>query len=170
MEKILTEMLHILQKLLGHHRQLLDIVRIEREHLVQVNHLAIQTIIVRKQNEIEAIGQIETQRVKLVSDLGQLLGKSPTDLTLPKLIIEVQASNPKLAEQFRSTYNALTVLIQRITGQNRDNQKLLQRSIENIYEMKKNILGVASGNAGTYSQQGQRVTGASPRHLISREA
>jgi flagellar biosynthesis/type III secretory pathway chaperone len=169
-EKILIELFQLLQVLFGQHRQLLEIVRAEREHLVQVDHHAIQKVIGRKQNAIEEIGKTESQRIKLVNQLSQVWGKPLAELTLPKIIIELQGLDPKMSEQFRSTFNALTVLIQRISEQNRDNQKLLNRSIENIAELKGNILGSSPARAGTYSQQGHRVAGHSARHLISREA
>jgi hypothetical protein len=169
-ENGLGEFFQTLQKLVGQHRQLLEIVRAERENLVQADHKAIQAIIQRKQDSIELIGKTESLRIKQIAELASEWGKPAIDLSLPKLILHVQAFDPKMAEALRSSFHALTILIQRISEQNKDNQKLLQRSLENIYEMKKNILGVASGKTGTYSQSGQRVAGPTGRHLISREA
>ncbi len=170
MEKILSDIFQVLQNLFGQHRQLLEIVRVEREYLVQADHRSIPLLISRKQDVIEAIGQIEGQRLKLVADLASLWGKSVADLTLPKLILELQSVDAKVSEQFRSTYQGLTVLIQRITEQNQDNQKLIQRSLENVAEMKRNVLIGAAGKSGTYSNLGQRVGGVAARNLISREA
>jgi tRNA A37 N6-isopentenylltransferase MiaA len=169
-EKILNDLFQVLQKLFGQHRQLLEIVRTERENLIQLDKDALVAILSRKQSTIEAIGQAENQRLQLVSELGRLWGRPSSELTLTQIVIEIQGFNPKLAEQYRSTYHALTILIQRISEQNRDNQKFLNRSIDNIAEMKRNVLGVAATARGTYSHQGQRVTGASSSHLISREA
>lgn len=170
MEKILIQIYQNLQKLVGFHRQLLDIVRLERQALVQANLGEIQSSTTGKQVLIESIQQVESARLKLMGELAIQWKRPYRELTLPNIIITIQGIDPKGAEQFRSSYNALTILIQRITEQNRDNRLLIEKSLEHVGEMKKNILGEVSKKSNTYTQQGQRTTHHPVSRLISKEA
>lgn len=160
-----------LQKLTGLHRQLMDIVRMEREALTQADVRGIQEASVSKQAMIEGIQRAETDRLKALSELAVAWKKPMRELTLPNIIVAIQTIDPKAAEQLRSAHNALTILIRRISESNKDNQALVERSLENIHNMKRNILGESAPKAGTYSQSGQKVNQAAggPR-FVSKEA
>jgi len=168
-EKPLFQIYQNLQKLTGLHRQLMETVRLERESLVQADLKAIQTVTSTKQALIESIHQTETERLKFVSELAMHWRKPYRELTLPNIIIAIQGTDPKGAEQLRSIYNALTVLIQRITAQNKDNSALIERSLEHVHQMKKNVLGETNKKSNTYTQTGQRATGTQAARLISKE-
>lgn len=159
-----------LQKLIGLHRQLLEACRAEREALVQADLRQIQESTLAKQGLIDSIRHAESQRIDAVSQLSMLWKKPVRELSLPNLIIAVQGQDPKGAEQLRSVFNALTILIQRITEQNDDNRQLVERSLAHVNDMKRNVLGEAVPKSDTYTPQGQRsgVTGGA--RLISHEA
>jgi hypothetical protein len=148
-----------LQRLIGLHRQLLDNVRLERKALVDADLKAIQEATVAKQALIEGIHQAEAARQKLVPAI-----------TLSALIMEIQGSDLKLSEQFRTAQNALTILIQRITEQNDDNRALVEKSLRHVNEMKKNVLGESVPKSNTYNQQGQKSGTARGARMLSREA
>src|SRR5690606_37128371 len=92
------------------------------------------------------------------------------ELTLPNLIIAIQGNDPKAAEAFRSAFNALTLLIQRISDQNNDNRLLVERSLEHVGRMKKNVLGEATPRSDTYTPNGQKSNPAPGSRLLSKEA
>ncbi len=170
MEKQVQEIHQSLQKLIGLHRQLMDLVRLEREALVEANLKSIQDVTVAKQGLIEAIAHAEAERLKALGTLS-LLWKVPTrELSLPKLIIRVQGEDLKFADQLRTSFNALTILIQRISEQNKDNQALVEKSLEHVAEMKRNVLGEAVPKTTTYNPHGQKNTASAEGRLISREA
>jgi flagellar biosynthesis/type III secretory pathway chaperone len=148
----------------------MDIVRMEHEALVQADVRGIQEATVAKQAMIEGIQRAETERLKALTELAVQWKRPLRDLTLPNIIVAIQSLDPKFTEQLRSAYNALTILIKRITESNKDNQILVERSLENIHNMKKNILGESVPKAGTYSQSGQKVnqTTSGPR-FVSKE-
>ncbi len=170
MEYLVGQIYQNLQKMTGFHRQLLELVRLERQALVQADRTAIHAHAVDKLRIVEEIQQAEMLRLKLIGELAAIKKKSINELTLPKLIISLQGDDPKSADQFRSTLNALTILIQRIDDQNKDNKILIERSLSNIDEMKKNVLSEARGKANTYNPQGQRSSVAQPHRMISKEA
>jgi hypothetical protein len=168
-ERQVTEIYQAIQKLIGFHRQLLEAVRGEREALVDANIKAIQDAVARKQGLIEEIRLVELSRVRATQELAQIWHKDPSELSLNQLIIIVQGRDLKLAEQFRSALNAITILIDRITEQNEFNRGLVERSLDHVGEMKKNILGETVPKASTYTQQGQRSSGMQGARIISKE-
>ncbi len=158
-----------LQRLIGLHRKLLEAVRIEKNALVQADMQEILKITALKQSLIEEIHLEEAARMKLMIALALQLKRPLNELTLPNIIIEIQGRDPKMADQFRSAYNALTILIQRITDQNSFSMALIEKSLVHIKNMKRNILEVAEPQATTYSHQGQKVNSASPSRILSRK-
>ena len=169
MEKPLFEIYQVLQKLIGLHRQLLEAVRTEKNSLVDADLNAIQSITSVKQALIESIFQAESDRLKLTGLLSVQWKKPYKEMTLPNMILEIQARDPKGAEQLRTAFNALTILIQRILEQNQGNKSLIEKSLEHVHQMKRNILEESAPRSNTYGQSGQRVSGHSGARLISRE-
>lgn len=170
MEQNIKFIYQALQRLTGLHRQLLDIVRQEREALTHANIKAIQDATLAKQGVIESIRQVESDRLRAAQALAREWNQAEQDVTLPKIIIAIQASDPKEAEQLRSLYNALKLLVQRITEQNADNQALVAKSIEHVEQMKRNILGSSVPKSDLYTQQGQKSAGMGGARLFSKEA
>ena len=171
MEKSLVQIHASLQKLIGLHRQLLDVVRAEREALTQASLSGIQEATCAKEALVETIRIEESARIKEVAAIAMALMTPARELTLSNLIIAVQTSHPKLSEQLRSSYNALLVLTQRIAEQNRYNSELIARSLGHLYQMKNNVLGEAVPAAATYGSHGKKVNPTtSAARLISQEA
>lgn len=170
MEKPLNQIYETLQNLTGLHRQLLEVVRLERTSLIEANLKAIHAVTAKKQSLVEAIADAEKQRLRLVTELSTIWKKPAKDLTLPGIIIEIQGRDLKSADQLRSIFNALTILIQRITDQNAANRILIERSLEHIGAMKKNVLGETSAAANTYTPSGQKSSGVQISRLFSGEA
>lgn len=168
MEKPLDNVYQTLQKLVGLHRKLLEAVRVEREALKQADINAIQSVSALKHSLIEEMHQVEKQRVSQVAELGLFWQKPVQDLSLSKLAIAIQGTDPKGAEQLRTVFSVLTLLIQRITDQNLDNLSMVEKSLEHIGNMKRNILGSAA-NPNTYTPQGQRANSAPASRLLSKE-
>lgn len=170
MERSISHIFESLQKLIGLHRQLLDVCRLEREALTQAELKQIQEATLSKQGLIESIRQAENERIQRVGELAMLWKKPVRDLSLPNLILEIQGKDPKGSEQLRSAFNALTILIQRITEQNNDNKVLVERSLAHVNDMKRNVLGEAVPKSSTYTSQGQRQPVTGGARLISKEA
>ena len=170
LQEIYQSIYATLQKLVGLHRQLLDTVRLEREALTNADVKAIQDATTSKQALIEGIRHAEIERLKAIGSLALLWKKPLKDLTLSNLIIGIQATDLKLSEQFRTALNALTILVQRATEQNEDNRGLVEKSLEHIHQMKRNVLGESKPKSNTYTQQGQRANLGGNSRLISKEA
>ncbi|MEK7691156.1 MAG: hypothetical protein AAB425_09065, partial [Bdellovibrionota bacterium] len=97
------------------------------------------------------------------------------DFTLSAMVLSIQGNDLKVADQFRAAQNALSILVKHIVSQNRDNGVLIERSLQNLEVMKRNVLTELEPQATTYSAAGRRVSsssGAGPTgsRLLSREA
>ena len=169
---IVQDILGILQKMVGLHRQLLEHVRLEREALVQADRKSLQEQALAKRGVVESINLLEDRRRALTMGLARLWQIQPEKLVLSEIVMQLQVRAPKLSESLRSTQNALRILVERVVAQNDSNRQLLETSMKHVDAMKKNILGEAdplragynpSGQRGGAGQQGQ------PRFL-SREA
>lgn len=171
--KQLVQVYEGLQKLIGLHRQLLDTVRMEHEALVQSNIKDIQDAVFAKEALIEVIRHTEALRLKSIEELSFHWKKPAKELTLSAIIIIVQGTNLKAAEQLRSALNTLTILAKRIQEQNSDNQILVQNGLEHVIEMKANSLSAHPASSNTYTQSGQKAStsgAVTSARLLSREA
>ncbi|HAR44565.1 MAG TPA: hypothetical protein DCS07_18350 [Bdellovibrionales bacterium] len=100
-----------------------------------------------------------------------LLWRKPLrDLSISQVIIAIQSDDPRGAEQFRTANNVLTILVQRIKEQNDSNRALVERSLEHVHVMKRNILGESVPKSNTYLQNGQKSNPVAGARLISKEA
>lgn len=170
-QKALVEGLHQnLQRMIGLHRQLLETVKMEREALVGAEIKEIQEATLAKQGLIEGLRAAESERLKIIGHLAVAWKKPARELTLSSVIIAVQGQDQKAAEQLRSAFNALTVLVKRVSEQNEENRAFVDRSLTHIHEMKKNVLGEFEPKSGGYDQKGRRSPNAGSSRLISKEA
>ncbi|MEO5971227.1 MAG: flagellar protein FlgN [Bdellovibrionia bacterium] len=169
MENTLLLISQVLKKLIGSHRRLLDVVREEKACLVQADLSKIQTATRAKEGLIEEIQQTESARLKLMTELSVEWKRPLKELSLTQLIITIQGTDPKGAEQLRSNLNILTVLMQRITEQNQESQAFIERSLEHVRQMNKNVMGEVTAKSSTYTPQGQRSSGLNPSRYISKE-
>lgn len=173
MEALLDRLQDSLQKLMGLHRQLLDTVRMEREALAQAELKHVEEAVYAKQAIIEAVRRAEHERLGVIEALEANWARKLADgekLSLSSIVIDIQVKFPERAEALRSSFNALTLLIKRISEQNRDNLSFVERSLANVGQMKRNVLGEsAAPRNDTYTATGQKATNGGSSRLISRE-
>jgi len=154
--QIVQDILGILQKMVGLHRQLLEHVRLEREALVLADRKVIQEQALAKRGVVESVNLLEERRRGLTLTLARLWQKQPEKVVLSEIILELQVRAPKLAESLRSTQSALRILVERVIAQNESNRQLLETSVKHVDAMKKNILGEADPLRAGYNPSGQR--------------
>lgn len=169
MENVLTELHQNLQKLLSLHRQLLELLRRERDALVGADAAAIEDRAMEKQGVLDQIAFYDNERRKLLALVGTSARVAADQLTLSRVAIIAQGVQVKMGEQFRSVQQALSHMITRIEEQGAYNRELVERSLETLAQMKRNIIGASEPSPGTYSANGQRSAQAPGARLISRE-
>ncbi len=170
MKKTIDRFYEILESLVGFHRQLLDLVRIEKEALIQAELKKVQELTAAKEVILGSIQQAELDRQKMVAEFSVIYKIPKKDLTLSQLIIQVQGDYPKEAEQYRSAMSAMTILIQRITEQSKESSALIEKSLEHLSNMKANVLREQGHKNEVYSKSGNKVQPSRESRLLSREA
>lgn len=168
--RLTDQVYQVVQDLIGCHRQLVDNVRAEKQALVAVDLKAIQEVTTLKQAMIESVRSLEQRRVVLIAELALIWALPAADLTLQRLAVQVQATDLKKADQLRSAQNTLTHLMARIQEQNRENGRLAESALEQVHQMKRNLLGATAPVPKTYGSSGKTSTGVEPgARLISTE-
>jgi flagellar biosynthesis/type III secretory pathway chaperone len=168
--EILERIYSTLQRMLGLHRQLYEICKMEREAIVNVDLKAVGERTSAKELVIETIRQAEAERIRESARLSVEWGVPLSDLTLGFIAREIEPIDAKTAEKFRSALTALTVLIDRAKKQNESNRELIEQSLAHVHEMKKNVLGESQPASSTYGNQGQKVAQTGGARLLSTEA
>ena len=170
MENILLELYQNLQKQIGLHRQLMDTVRIEREALILAVLKGVEESTYKKEILINSIYQAESERLKKIGELSVVIKKPAKELVLTRIIKEIEGLFPEKAKQFQSVLNTLSVLVQRVTEQNKENKTLVDNFLKHLNQMKKNVLGEAQPFMDTYGPEGKKVNASSGSRLITKEA
>jgi flagellar biosynthesis/type III secretory pathway chaperone len=173
METKFVELYRTLQDLVGVYRQLLEVIRVENEALLQMDRKRLIEATFSKEALIFSAQQSETKRASIALALASTLGikvdeKGPT---LAKIIVALQGIDLKSADQLRSLFTTLTVLLQRIDEQNMQNRKLVDQGLHHLNRMRDQILGAPKTQGRTYSSSGKSVAQADPgARIVSREA
>ena len=168
-ERSLKNIYQCLQNLVGLHRQLLETVRLEKEALISADLKNIQDITFRKETLIAAIHAEESERRRHVAGLSVDWREPVRELTLSRIIERVQGNDLRTGDLFRSVLTTLTLLVQRITDQNAENSRMVEKSLEHVANMKTNVLGEAAKGSDTYAKSGKKQGSASKSRLVSKE-
>ncbi len=172
----MLEQLTLLQKnlhdLLGLHRQLLEIVRQERQALIDVDIDEIQNFTYSKEAIIETIKHTESERLKIITGFSLSLKIPVKELSLSKIIITIQSNYPEQAERLRGSLAALSVLVERVATQNKSNNQLLNTALEHVRVMKSNVLGERNAKSSVYTAKGKKSMSvrSENNNFISKEA
>jgi flagellar biosynthesis/type III secretory pathway chaperone len=166
-EGVYTELLSCLDDLVKIYRSLLDVVRREKEILVESrldelneNNKSKDTLLVR-------IRSLENSRTKLARDLAVLTG---SDVDQPRLL-ELAANLPKeQGDRLRNMHSVLELLIRRVSEVNKTNEELVQSALRSITGAMEAIKDGLAPAAKTYGQKGSISTKTEGGALVSREA
>ncbi len=170
MNEALEKLYSCLQRMIGLHRQLYEVCKMERDAFVAADSKLILEHTSAKELIIETIRQAEADRIRISAQLSVLWKKPLSDLTLNFIIREIEPEDSKNAERFRSTLTALTVLIERARKLNESNRSLVEKSLEHVHAMKKNVFSESVPQTDTYGNQGQKLAPTGGARLLSTEA
>ncbi len=169
MESSLQQIHEILQRLIGFHRNLLELARQQKDAITEAQLSRIQEITSAQEFLIESIRLAEAQRLREITGLALVLKRPTKDLQLGDLVLLAQAKNPKLSSQLQTDRNTLALLIQRIEEQNRYNGALLEQSLTHVEKMKTNVLGEGVPKSDLYTSKAQKSAPIQGARLISTE-
>jgi flagellar biosynthesis/type III secretory pathway chaperone len=162
-----------LQKNLRHqlalYRQLVDLLREEKEHMVAVRTKEVRECTYSKEALLDEIHREEYRRRRWSAEAARALGIPEKDLTVE---LVAQRMAPEQLEAYQSLKSTLVHMIKRAREMNDDNRRLAESALSDLQAMKKSILGLSADKPQTYGPKG--AMGAGPRdqsaRLLNKEA
>lgn len=160
----LTETLAEMTKI---YRHLLEIVRKEKEILIQVNLPEIENTSKLKEELVAKLRVADMLREKYAQNLGAELGM---DSSAPRLLELAQKMEMKEGDHLRQIHSALEFVVSRIQEMNKENEAYAQSALKTLNGALGNIKETLSGKK-TYERKGQYKTGPDTAgHFVSKEA
>ncbi len=133
------------------YRQMIDVVREEREHVVHVHLKELRESTYSKEAIIDEIQREESRRL-------QWLNAAAKILQMPAKEITIEIVGNRLArehfEALMNLKNTLVVLVKKAREMNAENKKLVEMALHDSQEMKKNILGLTTDQPKVYGPKG----------------
>jgi flagellar biosynthesis/type III secretory pathway chaperone len=145
-----------LQKNLKHqlqlYRQLVDVLRDEKEHLVAVRFKEIREATYAKEALFDEIQREEFRRRCWVKLAAPVLGVNEKEVTME--LIASKFGGPELYEPLVSLKNTLIHMVKKAREMNLDNKRLVESALRDAQELKRNILGLSSEQPQVYGPKG----------------
>lgn len=162
-----TKLIETLEEMTKMYRQLLEVVRKEKEHLLQVNLPEIENAVKVKEEMISKLRLADMLREKYAQNLGAELGMNSSS---PRLMELAQRMPITEGDQLRQLHSALELVITRIQEINKENASYAQSALNTLNGAMGNIKETLSGSK-TYERKGQYRTGPDTAgHFVSKEA
>ena len=166
-EKSFEKLALHLEELTKHYRQLLDVVRKEKDLLILTDVEKLNENNLLKEQLIFKIKSLDGLRINYSTELSMALGLDTQKIRL--LEIAQKMGGPR-ADKLRTFHSALEMIIKRLTDLNQSNAKYAESALKNVNSAMKSFKETLMGqktyqNKGKY-QQGYETSG----HLVRKEA
>lgn len=166
----LEELVKNLKHQLALYRQLVDLLRSEKEYLIQVALKEVRESTYSKEALLDEIHREEYRRKKWNKEAATFLGLKEEDITM-----EVVATRIAATDQYESLMSlklALQHLVKKAAEMNLENKALIESALKDAQQLKKNILGLTSDMAQVYGPKGNLGPGAKEQgaRFLSKEA
>ncbi|MBF0361834.1 MAG: flagellar export chaperone FlgN [Oligoflexia bacterium] len=153
------DILDLWKQLCLEHTNLFDITCEEYSLMLSSDVDALETLIIKKENIIKSIQDLDNLRKHIINKINEVLASSSTGTgtreiqSVTDLINIFHQYEKNRGENFLSRYNQLLKsIIEKIQAQNKKNQIFLNKAIISIKEMRAGLLGKKSYN--TYNSMG----------------
>lgn len=163
-----------LQKNLRHqltlYRQLIELLRDEKEHVVGVRLKEIREATYAKEAILDEIHREEFRRRKWTREAAAFLGVQESEITMELIASRIGGSEHY--ESLMSLKTTLSHIVKKAKEMNLENRALVESALKDAQELKRNILGISSDQPQTYGPKGNM--GGGPRdqgaRFLSKEA
>jgi len=156
-----------LEEITKYYRQMLDLLRREKDILIKAEVEKIEENNKQKELILSRLKSLDALRVKYASDLALQLALDPTQ---PRLLEIAREIGGLRADKLRGIHAALEILMKKIPELNRENEQYVQSAMTHVQGAMNNVKGALSGPT-TYRREGSKDKGMETSgHLIRREA
>ncbi len=165
-ERSYQRLLVNLEELTTLYRQLLDLVRKEKQLLIDAQMEKLQENNENKENLLFKIKSTDGLRARYAAELATLVH---ADAENPRLLDIAKNLGGPEGERLRVIHSALDLLIRRLSTLNKENEEVAQSALKNLGGALNNIKDTLSGKK-TYGGKGQVQRGPEQAgHFVSKE-
>jgi flagellar biosynthesis/type III secretory pathway chaperone len=167
LDRIYLKLENNLEDMTKFYRQMLDLLRKEKEYLIGAEIEKIEETNKQKDFILNRLKSLDALRAKYASDLAEQLGLDPAQ---PRLLEIARKIGGTRADKLRSMHATLEILIKKIPELNRENEQYAQSALSHLKGAMDNVRETLAG-PGTYKREGYKDKGTEQSgNLISREA
>lgn len=169
-QQLYIDLVECLENLVKVYRNLLEVVRREKEILVASKLDDLNENNKSKDAMLVRIRSLENQRTKCARDLAQAVG---VDIEQPRLLEIANNAPANWADRLRNLHSVLDLLVRRVAEVNKQNEELVQAALNNISGAMDAIRDGLKPRSNVYGPRGN--IGASAKgeilpQLVSKEA
>ena len=161
------KMISNLDDMLKNYRQLLDIVRKEKDLLITSNIDQLNDNNNTKEQVIIKIKALDAVRMTYASELAHLVG---ADTAQPRLLEIAQKIGGAEGEKLRTMHAALEMVIKRLSEINKTNVVYAETALQTVNSALENFKDALIGPQKTYQQKGKYKQPEQSGHLVTRKA
>lgn len=167
LDRIYLKLENNLEEITKLYRQMVDVLRKEKEHLIKAEIDKLDESNKLKEAIIVRLKSLDALRVKYATDLTEQLG---LDINQPRLLEIARKLGGSKADKLRCVHAALEILMKKIPELNKENEQYVKSALSNVNGAIDNIKGTLAGPS-TYRREGLKEKGSEVTgNLISREA
>ena len=131
MASLMQELIATLRKEQEAYQELLPVVERKTQAIIANDLKQVQEITEFEQSAIGKISSLEQKRTEIMQNIGVVLNKKVSDLTLPNLI-KLLDRQPQEQQMLAEIHKELTALLKRLSEVNGHNRNLIEQSLEMI--------------------------------------
>lgn len=160
-ERSYLKLVSNLEEMVKLYRTLLDIVRKEKEFLVQADVEKLNENNQAKENLLYKVRGLDTTRERYAKEFAQQIG---ADVNAPRLLEIAKkcslSGNNEQGEKLRNIHSTLEILIKRLSELNKENEEYAKSALQVVNGAMTNIKDTLGGKK-TYARQG-KMSAATP--------
>lgn len=162
-ERLITN----LEDLTKHYRQLLDLVRKEKQLLIDANTDLLNESNLQKEILLSKIADLDALRLTYATEVAEKLNIAPTEARLLNIAIHLGGAH---GDKLRSQHAALEMILKRLAELNKENAVYADTALLTVGQALESIKETLMGQK-TYQNKGKYQQGADKSgHLVSKEA
>lgn len=131
MASLMEELIATLQKETAAYQELLPVVEKKTQAIIANDLKQVQEITEFEQAAIGKVSGLEQKRTEIMKNIGVVLNKQVSDLTLPNLI-KLLDRQPQEQQKLAEIHKELKTLLKRLSEVNGHNKNLIEQSLEMI--------------------------------------
>lgn len=166
MEQSYSSLVKILEDEIKAYRGLLDLVRREKELLIEAKIPDLEEINFAKLKSIDAIQEVDKQREKAARELAQEIGANAERPRLLEMAVLIPEPN---SSRLRNLHATLDLLMRRLKELNKSNQILANAALKVVNGCLNEIKTTISPMKPIYNPKGSKTVPEGVGHFISRE-